>query len=79
MQSDTYKIFHTALASWFQIVMLVISNILKIPLILHKWDPELLGLWLILISLTQLTSIINLSHQTYLYNRCFTLNIKNKN
>ena len=78
MQSDTYKIFHTALASWFQIVMLVISNILIIPLILHKWDPELLGLWLILISLTQLTSIINLSHQTYLYNRCFTLNIKNK-
>ena len=78
MQSENSKIFYTAFANWLQIILLIISNVLLVPLILTKWEPNLLGLWFILISLTQFSFIINLSHQSYLYNRSFVLNRNKK-
>ena len=78
MKKEINKIYSTTLANWLQIILIVIGNLLFIPLILHSWDANLLGVWMILISLTQLIPLITFSHQSYLFNRAFILNTKKK-
>ena len=72
MKQEANKILSTTLANWLQIILIVIGNLLIIPLILNSWDANLLGIWMIMISLSQFIIIVNLSHQSYIFNSAFT-------
>ena len=78
MKKETKKILSITLANWSQILLIVMGNLLLIPLILHSWSADLLGIWMILISVNQLIQILTFSHQSYIFNRAFILTSKKK-
>ena len=78
MKNEKNKILSTTYAKLSEILILVSSQIIIVPLILSKWDPNMLGIWYILLSTTQLIQLLNLSQHSYLYNKAFILNKKNK-
>ena len=78
MKQEANKILSTTLANWLQIILIVVGNLLIIPLILNSWDVNLLGIWMIMISLSQFIIVVNFSHQSYLFNSAFILGVKKK-
>jgi O-antigen/teichoic acid export membrane protein len=78
MKQEANRILSTTLANWLQIILIIVGNLLIIPLILNSWNANLLGIWMIMISLSQFIIIVNLSHQSYLFNSAFILGVKKK-
>ncbi|MFD0791981.1 hypothetical protein ACFQZX_00050 [Mucilaginibacter litoreus] len=60
------RLINGSLASWFQIIITVLTQVLLVPVYLLSWDVETYGLWLAIQALSILFITLDTGHQTYL-------------
>lgn len=53
-------------AAWARITVTIISQIALVPIFLSHWTIEQYGCWLVIASITGLTSLFSIAHQSYL-------------
>jgi O-antigen/teichoic acid export membrane protein len=64
--SITKRLIAGSAASWFQIGITILSQILLVPIYLSTWDVTTYGIWIAIQALISILSTLDLGHQTFL-------------
>lgn len=64
--SATKRFLSGSAAAWVKIGVTIVSQIALVPIFLSHWTIEQYGCWLVIVSITGLTSLFSIAHQTYL-------------
>lgn len=64
--SATRRFLSGSAAAWARIAVTIISQIALVPIFLSHWSIEQYGCWLVIASITGLTSLFSVAHQSYL-------------
>lgn len=79
MGSSTFsRILSGSLASWSQIFVNLIAQLVITPVFLSYWSAKTYGIWLTFLAATSFLQIIDNGHQTYLGNKFLIIGRDNK-
>ena len=72
------KILLSTFGRWFEILFLVLIQLISIPIIVTKWSSELLGVWVIFNTCLLFMNLPYLAQQDYIYNRNLKISLNSK-
>jgi hypothetical protein len=77
--STAVRLISGSAASWVQITVNMISQVVLVPVYLSYWDTKTYGVWLALQGIMSALSMLNLGHQNFLAYELLRLGVSDRN
>ena len=73
------RILSASAASWFRVLIILISQVALVPLYLNYWSAETYGALLLIQAIWAMITIIDVAHQDYIGYECLRITGNKKN